>query len=89
MNILLHDLSLTSRIPHIRSWMESKDMTTLSLREWMYIEKAKESKDTVVIKCFSCNRIDPSVSLRQAPSISRCADEIIESHHLCDNCCTT
>ena len=84
MNILIN---LTHYIPNLNSWQKrDKQFSNLSLREWVYMEKQKNVKDIKVIKCYSCERTDPSVSLRQAPSITRCADELIESHHLCDHC---
>ena len=81
--------NLIHHLPQLYSWLErdKKSFSTLSLREWICMEKEKNVKDIEVIKCYSCKRTDPSVLLRQAPSITRCADELIESHHLCDQCC--
>ena len=79
---------LTHQLPLLYSWLErdKKRFSSLSLREWIYMEKERNIRNMEVIKCYSCKRPDPSVLLRQAPSITRCADELIESHHLCDQC---
>ena len=83
-------IDLTHHIETLDSWLERdmKIFSGLSLREWAYIQKKMNVKDMEDVKCFLCKRMDPSVALRQAPSITRCADELVESHQLCDQCCS-
>ena len=57
------------------------------IKDYIIREKARKSeKNENVLKCFICGETKGNLYLKQISSLSRCSDELIETHHLCEKC---
>ena len=58
---------------------------TQTVRERIYYIRNSLQK-TKKLGCYSCCVVDQPLSMKQRPSLTRCADELIETHFYCEKC---
>ena len=57
----------------------------ISIKKFILDEK-KLREENVIKKCFICKSTTGNIRLKQLSSLSRCTDELIETHFICQNC---
>lgn len=57
----------------------------VSIKKFILDEKRLRGENKIK-KCFICNLTTGNIQLKQLSSLSRCTDELIETHFICQNC---
>ena len=68
-------------ISSVQGWTAGQ----LTLREWLH-DNNNLTMASKEIRCYSCQTTEHTLTLRQMPQLSRCSDEIIETHYFCTRC---
>ena len=74
-------------IPLLKQAME-KNIRTMQIKQYIIREKRKIEKNYKLqnLKCYLCGTMDGDIRMKQLFSLSRCSDEIIETHYVCHKC---
>ena len=75
-----------NNIPILKRAIVNNLDDTLTLKEIVYEHKLQNNAKEKIMQCYLCKANNTILSLKQKPSLSRCADEIIETHFYCKNC---
>lgn len=65
--------------------INNNDINPTRIKKYILAEK-KERGNSNLIKCFYCGETKGKFYLKQISTLSRCSDELIETHHLCEKC---
>ena len=81
-------IDLAKYIPTLKRVMARKkgDIDPARMKKDILREKKKKGGEKKVMKCFTCGETGGKMYLKQISSLSRCSDELIETHHVCQNC---
>lgn len=66
-------------------FQKNYNINPIRIKEYVLREK-KERRKKKILKCFKCGETKGKLYLKQISSLSRCSDELIETHHLCEKC---
>ena len=78
-------ITFSNHIPILKNAMKNDNI--MSVKDYIIREKTRKGKKNKnVLKCFICGETKGNLHLQQISSLSRCSDELIETHHLCKKC---
>ena len=67
-------------------FQKNYNINPIRIKEYVLREKKERRKKKILKKCFKCGETKGKLYLKQISSLSRCSDELIETHHLCEKC---
>ena len=82
---ILNDIA--KYIPPLNCVME-KNIKPTQIKNYIIREKRKMEKEYKLqnLKCYLCGTMDGDIRLKQLSTLSRCSDELIETHFVCKKC---
>lgn len=79
-------VKIANYVPILKCVLQKNyDINPTTIKEYVLREKEERGKKKI-LKCFRCGETKGKLYLKQISSLSRCSDELIETHHLCQKC---